>query len=85
MFGPNVAMTQLQRLPKCKFENLLGPRSEGGRSSRSGPDQPDRLRDSHTNGFERYIQCLERGGCNSFVLANETKKNVLRPHKVVVE
>ncbi len=85
MLGPDVVVTQLQRLAQRQLEHLLGAGRERDVARRRLPAVADDLLHLGAHGLQRDAERLERLRGDSFTLVDETEQDVLGPDVVVVE
>jgi hypothetical protein len=75
----------LQRLPKRKFEDLLGPRCKGWASRWLANCDPDDVFDLTASPVRRDSKAREDSSSNPLLLVDQAEKKVLRPDVVVIE
>ena len=85
VLGPDVVVSELERLAQRQLENLLRPRGERRRAGRRRPGWTDRLFDLLAHRFERDAEGLERLGGEALTLVDESEQDVLGPDEAVVE
>ena len=82
MLGPDVVVSEAERLAEGQIENILGPRREGDVARRrrlASADDPLHLVDGC---IERDVQRLERFGGNTLALVDESEQEVLGPDEL---
>ncbi len=85
VLGPDVVVTELQRLAQRQLEHLLRSRREGDVTRRGLPAVADDLLHLGAHGLERDAERLECLGGNPFALVDQAEQDVLGPDVVVVE
>jgi hypothetical protein len=86
VLGPDVVVTELERLPQRELEHLLGA---GRERDVAGRDlvlaRPDDLLDGVTDPHELDPEGLERLGAHAGALADQAEEDVLGPDVAVVQ
>src|SRR5262249_9440909 len=83
--GPDVVVSELQRLAERQLENLLGPRRERDVSRGSRLALSDDLFDLRADRFQRDAQGLQGLRGHALALVDEPEQDVLGPDVVVVD
>ena len=85
VLGPDVVVTELQRLAQRELEDLLRARRERDVTRRRLAAVADDLLDLGAHGLERDAERLERLGRDTLTLVDQAEQDVLGPDVVVVE
>jgi len=85
VLGPDVVVSELQRLSQRQLEDLLGTRGEGDVPRRCLLTLADDLLNLLADGVQRDTQGLERLRRDSLTLVDQAEQDVLGPDVVVVQ